>query len=622
MKTDPGPGEACIPTSARRGIAFGLVMVAWTVAGAARGQSFQGEFPIPTPGAVPLSIVAGPDGNVWFTESERAQIGRITTGGVITEFPLPRSNSFLGTITTGPDNNLWFTESDRIGRITRNGEITEFRVRTDSPGAYGITNGPDGALWFTEANRGRIGRITTDGEITEFTLPQEHSNGNKSNRVPWEIVKGSDGNLWFTDKAQLTNVIGRITTSGVSTEFPIPTAGCPEEEFFPGHTFPNCGLSGITAGPDGNLWYLAAKGNKVGRMTTTGAVTEFPIPTSFAEPTGITTGPDGNLWFTEHKTNKIGRITTSGAIAEFVIPADSSQPNGITTGPDGYLWFAEGRANKIGRMSTASTGPCEVNPTTLCLNKSRFKLQLTWSKSNGQGGAGQAIPLTEDTGYFWFLNSENVEIVIKVVKGTGGVYWVFYGALSGVQYTITVTDTVTGNVKTYENPYGTLRSVADTSGFTPSSGIVGNDPDASLANLEIRAAEELDGVFAALTPATDAPKAAAEGCTTGGTTLCVNQSRFQVTLDWRQPSTGRSGQGMATAITDDTGYFWFFNEDNVELVIKVLRGNNGFYWVYYGALTGLETTITVTDTLTGAVKTYPNPSGPPVSFADINAFPF
>ena len=81
--------------------------------------------------------------------------------------------------------------------------------------------------------------------------------------------------------------------------------------------------------------------------------------------------------------------------------------------------------------------------------------------------AGTAVALTGDTGYFWFFSSNNIELVIKVVDGRGfnGKFWVFYGALSNVEYTITVTDTTTGTVKTYSNPSGTLASVADTAAF-------------------------------------------------------------------------------------------------------------------------------------------------------------
>jgi len=73
---------------------------------------------------------------------------------------------------------------------------------------------------------------------------------------------------------------------------------------------------GITAGPDGNLWFTESNGNRIGRITPLGVVTEFSAGiTAAANPFGITAGPDGNLWFTESNGNRIGRITTGAVIA-------------------------------------------------------------------------------------------------------------------------------------------------------------------------------------------------------------------------------------------------------------------------------------------------------------------
>ena len=111
---------------------------------------------------------------------------------------------------------------------------------------------------------------------------------------------------------------------------------------------------------------------------------------------------------------------------------------------------------------------CTANAITLCLNAARFRVQAVWQvPSQGTSGVGQAVPMTSDTGYFWFFSANNVELVVKVVDGRAfnNKFWVFYGALSDVQYTITITDTVTGTVKTYTNPQRHLASVADTAAF-------------------------------------------------------------------------------------------------------------------------------------------------------------
>ncbi len=111
-------------------------------------------------------------------------------------------------------------------------------------------------------------------------------------------------------------------------------------------------------------------------------------------------------------------------------------------------------------------GSCST-AASLCLQASRFTVSVAWATTDGRTGAGQAVVLTDDTGYFWFFDPANVELVVKVLDGRGvnGHFWVFYGALSNVHYTITVNDTVGGTYRTYPNPQGNLASVADTSAF-------------------------------------------------------------------------------------------------------------------------------------------------------------
>jgi hypothetical protein len=287
-------------------------------------------------------------------------------------------------------------------------------------------------------------------------------------------------------------------------------------------------------------------------------------------------------------------------------------------------WSSED-ADGTGIAARVGGENCLTNSEALCLSDRRFRVSVDWSvPSQGRSGAGTAVPLTGDTGYFWFFDSANVELVVKVLDGRSinGNYWVFYGGLSNVQYTITVTDTVTGEVKTYENAAGTLASVADTSAFTPAVGSL-ETPTASAEETEWRSAEELYGLYSALPKSIQAASPSpAEACAPGATSLCLNRSRFQVTVDWEVPSQGRSGHGTAVPITGDTGYFWFFSDANIELVFKVLDGRsiNGHFWVFYGALSNVRYTITVTDTEAGAVRTYENPSGNLASVADTEAF--
>lgn len=331
------------------------------------------EWTLPNPSSGPAGITTGPDGALWFTEETPGptspggpggnRIGRITTSGAITEYPIPTTSAQPAEIVAGPDNALWFTEfgKSQIGRLDpATGNITEYPVELGS-GPDGITVGPDGALWFTEYQFSKIGRMTTDGSVTHvFATPTPNSG-------PSGITPGPDGRLWFTEA--LGNKIGAFNPSN-------PTTGGVSE--YPTGADP----SGITSS-FGALWYtasgLGADGNKIGRISTTGVIQEFTVPTASSDPSGIATGSDGAIWFTESSAagNKIGRMTTGGSFTEFPLANASSGPEEITSGPDGALWFTEAGVspdpnnplaakvggNRIGRIAPATPGVTPGSPT-------------------------------------------------------------------------------------------------------------------------------------------------------------------------------------------------------------------------------------------------------------------
>ncbi|MBV8149953.1 MAG: hypothetical protein JOY59_00220 [Candidatus Eremiobacteraeota bacterium] len=287
------------------------------------------EFTIPTKSAGPLQVAAGPDGAVWFTESNVGKIGRITPSGAISEFAIPSASGDPDGIVTGPDGNVWFTEvaNGKIGRITIAGIVTEFTPPTNGT-PYNITSGPDGNLWFTESSGNNVARITPMGVVKEFPIPTSGS-------APRGIVSGPNDALWFAECQG--NKIGEISTSGTISEFPPGKASAEP--------------IGIAAGPDGNLWNTLLSGNAASVMNGAGVVISlFGLPASGSLPAGIVAGPDGAMWFTE-ESGRIGRLTIGGTLTEFPLASGSgSIAFGIATGPDGAIWFAEFGTNKIGRI--------------------------------------------------------------------------------------------------------------------------------------------------------------------------------------------------------------------------------------------------------------------------------
>jgi len=289
------------------------------------------EFPVPTGGSRPYTIVAGPDGALWFTESIGNKIGRINTKGMFQEFDVPTGESGPYGIAVGADGNIWFTErfGDQIGRFEFLGQhITEFPIPTPFAQAWEIAPGADGLLYFTEEDVHQIGMINTDGVVL-----QEVPIGTFG--FPTGIAPGSDANMWFT--IEIGDSIGRINGVGQIDTFPYS-----ENQTLPWD---------ITPGPDGNIWFSELAGRAIGRITPAGVVTEFPIPGDFSGIAGVAAGWDGNIWYTENDTNHVGSIALNGTI----LPKYDTglRPLSITAGPDGNMWFTIADGNAIGRVNIA-----------------------------------------------------------------------------------------------------------------------------------------------------------------------------------------------------------------------------------------------------------------------------
>ncbi|MBK5219410.1 MAG: hypothetical protein JJE35_06470 [Thermoleophilia bacterium] len=199
--------------------------------------------------------------------------------------------------------------------------------------ALGLVSGPDGNLWFVGHNyslgRDLVGKVTPSGAVSEFEVSAQAS------PAAAEIAAGTDGSLWFTDPN--SNAIGRVTTSGQITKFAVPT--------------PGAAPTAIAAGP-GGLWFTEEAADKIGRIAYNGTITEFSLPAG-ARPTGIAVGPENALWVTAKGSGKIARLTPSGTVTEFSLPDPDSLPHAIVAGPGGDLWFSEEAAPRVGRITPA-----------------------------------------------------------------------------------------------------------------------------------------------------------------------------------------------------------------------------------------------------------------------------
>jgi len=281
-------------------------------------------------------------------------------------------------------------------------------VNVDSTAPATVTNSAvvSGGGEINAANDSAADATTISGFV--FT---EYPLPNSSSS-PDGIISGPDGNLWFLE--QNGNRIGKITPTGAITEYPVPTL--------------NSRPSEITSGPDGNLWFTEQNGNKIGRITPVGVITEFPLFSSRSDPNGISQGPDGNLWFTELSGNKIGRITPVGEITEFPVPIGNSRPYDITVGSDGNLWFTEQAGDRIGRITTAGVVtefpvPSGGNPLGITAGPDGNLWFTDFSflvvTGNRIGKITTAGVVTE----FPILTSGNVTVPEGITEGTDGNLW-------------------------------------------------------------------------------------------------------------------------------------------------------------------------------------------------------
>jgi RHS repeat-associated protein len=202
----------------------------------------------------------------------------------------------------------------------------------------------------------------------------------------WDIVPGPDGNLWLTDSWD--GDIERVTPSGSATSY---------------STGVDYGPYGITAGSDGNLWF-AGGADTVGKVTPSGAVSDYTIPNSDAWPGGIAQGPSGSLRFAESGSGGIGTVSTSGSFGTTASTTGSPQDivaatnsSGAPTGTD-YFTETDWNTNVscIGVINSSGT----VTEYALANGHMIAQSQGSMAFDLGLGSAGTV----------WFVDSGDDEI--------------------------------------------------------------------------------------------------------------------------------------------------------------------------------------------------------------------
>jgi streptogramin lyase len=300
----------------------------------------------------PWRIAPGPDGNLWFTNTDSDMVGKITTDGVVTEYPIG-DGKFPYDIVAGRDGNLWFTENvnNKAGAVTTDGTLVhEYYAPGVDARPTGITSAPNGEIWWVDGGAGtdpetNVSRLTKDGDVINYQLAPCGCFG-------IGITAGPDGNLWAVEELgtsgeESPGTIDRISHKGKKVKrFAIPAPPFSDQHL----------PAWDAAGPDGRVWFteLSRTYHDVGAVSSDGTVTLYPLPGSPSNTGSVTTGIDGRIWVTEPDANRITLLNPDGSFFKS-IPVHQ-EPMGITIGPDGNMWFTNALSGEIGRVQTAKPG--------------------------------------------------------------------------------------------------------------------------------------------------------------------------------------------------------------------------------------------------------------------------
>ena len=297
------------------------------------------------------SQVTSIDGALWYLQTPYSKpsvnhIARMTTSGVITNYDIPTlagvSNLVVASITAGPDGNVWFNgfigSSVSAGRLDiATGTVTLYSTWVSGSNLGRIVTGSDGNLWYYNKYNG--------APANTYVLKLNPSTGTTTTAATFDtytnltgIAAGSDGKIWITD-TYYKRIYAYTTAGSMSISYNVvPVTGS--------ITY----LGGATSGPGGDIW-----------VRTNSAVYRFSIASgtlsAYTPPTGTPmaipiAGTGGANWFIG-TSGKIGRISSTGGVTEYTVPGSSiSNINNLVHGPDGAMWFSysESGVRKLGRL--------------------------------------------------------------------------------------------------------------------------------------------------------------------------------------------------------------------------------------------------------------------------------
>jgi virginiamycin B lyase len=274
------------------------------------------EYAMSDPHDAPMAIAAAADGTIWFTIDQAESIGRVR-GGHIDWLRTPGRNfEPLGLAVAG-DGSAWYTDIERgaVMHMRPSGEVSQFALDSAIVRLGRLAIGPDGSVWVADITGGGISSLK-DGTFTQHEI-------GSGGGGPYGVAVTAAGVVWAT--LQGDGKLVRIEPGGTPVTMDLPRPG----------TVP----TDIAVGPDGSVWFLQFRANRIGRWRD-GRFSDFDVAKENAGLSGLAVAGDGAVWFGMIRSSSLGRLR-DGRVETFRLPRDNARPYSLAADPDGNIWYAD-----------------------------------------------------------------------------------------------------------------------------------------------------------------------------------------------------------------------------------------------------------------------------------------
>jgi virginiamycin B lyase len=240
-------------------------------------------------------------------------------------------------VAAGDDGMVWYTaqRSGQLGRLDPKTGKVDLIPLGSGAAPHGVIMGPDGAAWVTEGGTNAIVRVDPKTrEVKRWPLPESRGYVNLNT-----AAFDKRGRIWFTGQ---NGVYGRLDPkTGEMQVWDAPRGRGPY---------------GITATPDGAVYYASLAGSHIARVNPdTGAATIIEPPTKDQGARRVWSDSKGQVWVSEWNSGNVSRFDPrTGTWRAWKLPGDRPRPYAVYVDDQDMVWLSDWGANAMVRFNPAT----------------------------------------------------------------------------------------------------------------------------------------------------------------------------------------------------------------------------------------------------------------------------